>query len=313
VQNKPDPQYQEYRRLWHAAPREFLPLAFPLHLDIEATNRCNLRCTFCDKLPSLTPDQLGFMDFDMFKRILDEGQEHKLYSVKLSYRGESLLHPRLPEMVAYAKKCGVIDIAFNSNGMLLTERIARALIDAGLDRISISIEGTDPAYYERERRGARFDTVRRNVERLKNLREGLGLDYPRIRIQTVALPGLDLKEYARVWGPLCDETASVDYRDVCAREEPAVDTTWACPNLWQRMAIEWDGSIGACNFDEHHKLQCGRFPQTTILEAWSSPLARATREAHQRGLSHTVEACRSCAWRTTEIKKRRPPSGPQQA
>lgn len=304
VQDKQDPEYREYRRLWHAAPREFLPLAFPLHLDIEPTNRCNLRCTFCDKLPSLTPDQLGFMDFGLYQRILDESGEHGLYSIKLSYRGESLLHPRLTDMVAYAKRRGVIDIAFNSNGMLLTESKAHELIDVGLDRISISIEGTDPEYYERERRGARFDTVRRNVERLKELRERLGRKFPRIRIQTVALLGLDLAEYARVWAPFCDETASVDYRDVSAPEVVLVDHEWACPNIWQRMAITWDGRIMVCNFNDTEAMQCGQAPGDSVRASWHSELARNTRALHQQGLSHTVKACRACAWRSTEIHKR---------
>ena len=106
-----------------------------------------------------------------------------LCGMKLSYRGEPLLHPRIADMVAYAKDHGVLDIYFNTNAMLLTEKKAKALIAARLNRISISVEGTDPVAFERERVGARFEKIKENVGRLKRLREEAGTEFPKIRIQ----------------------------------------------------------------------------------------------------------------------------------
>lgn len=147
------PEYQEYRRCWEEYPKKFTVRDFPMHLDVEISNRCNLRCTFCDKLPVLSRDQLGDMDLQLYRRILDEGEAGRLFGLKLSYRGEPLLHPNLVEMVAYAKAKGVLDVYFNTNGMLLTQEMSHRLIDAGLDRISISIEGTDPEVFEEKDEG----------------------------------------------------------------------------------------------------------------------------------------------------------------
>ena len=51
VHESTDAKYLEYRRQWMENPKNFKVRDFPIHLDIEITNRCNLKCTFCDKLP----------------------------------------------------------------------------------------------------------------------------------------------------------------------------------------------------------------------------------------------------------------------
>ncbi|MBF0301235.1 MAG: hypothetical protein HQK51_21180, partial [Oligoflexia bacterium] len=128
--------YSYYRHCWEEYPKKFIVSPFPIHLDIEASSRCNLRCTFCDKLPLLTKKQLGDIDYNLFCKIIDEGAAKGLQSLKLSYRGEPLLHKKIIDMVKYAKIRGVLDIYFNTNGMLLNEDVSLKLIKAGLNRIS---------------------------------------------------------------------------------------------------------------------------------------------------------------------------------
>ena len=254
VHKNTDAEYLEYRRQWMENPKNFIVRDFPMHLDIEITNRCNLNCTFCDKLPLLSREQIGDMDFALYKKVLDEGSEKGLCAVKLSYRGESLLHRQVVEMVAYAKQKGVLDIYFNTNGMLLTREMNLKLIDAGLDRISISVEGTDPIAFERERKGAKFDRILRNIDALIKLRQQENCSHPKVRVQTVRLPGLDLDEYTEFWQSHCDEVAAIDYKDVKNRNTDLINVNWACPQLWQRMTIEWDGTIMPCNNDDFRHL-----------------------------------------------------------
>ena len=299
-----DARYRQYRSEWEGRPRRFEAGKFPVHLDIEATSRCNLRCTFCDRQPFLDKGQLGDIDFTLFTKIIDEGTELGLYSLKLNYRGEPLLHPRLPEMIRYAKQRNIVDVYCNTNAMLLTELKAKQLIDAGLDRISISVEGTDPVAYEAARIGSRFDTVKRNVEYLLNLRSRLNMPRPKIRIQTVRLPGIDLKEYAEYWRSLCDETAFVDYTDpATGRDGELVDPLWACPQLWQRMTIEWNGKIHLCHNDDKEMMVAGSLPLTTLAKCWGSEHAQNIRLLHKRGESHRVPGCAECNWRDAQVAK----------
>lgn len=299
-----DARYKQYRSEWEGRPKSFKAEAFPVHLDIETTNRCNLRCTFCDRQPFLGKGQMGDISFDLFTRIVDEGAEAGLFSLKLNYRGEPLLHPRLPDMIRYAKQRNIVDVYCNTNGMLLTDSKTRQLIDAGLDRISISIEGTDPIAYEAARVGAKFEMVKRNVEALFNLRARLNVARPKIRIQTVRLPGIDLQEYAEYWKTFCDETAFVDFTDTIAVQYTNnVSPKWACPQLWQRMTIEWNGKIHLCHNDDKELMVAGIFPLTTLSRCWTAENAQNVRLLHKNGQSHSVPGCAQCNWRAAQLQK----------
>jgi radical SAM protein with 4Fe4S-binding SPASM domain len=297
-----DHRYQEYRRCWEENPAHFIVRDFPLHLDLETTNRCNLRCTFCDRRPLLTKEQIGDLDFALYRKILDECQG-RLWGLKLSYRGEPLLHPDLTAMVAYAKSKGVLDVYFNTNGMLLTEAASLGLMDAGLDRISVSVEGTDPVAFERQRRGAKFSRILANLDTLISWRTKKGYDRPRIRVQTVKFAGLDLETYKNFWLSHADEVAAVSYQDTRERREGLVCREWACPQLWQRLTMEWTGAMMACNNDDHRLLYLGNLNERSVASCWHDPQVQQARQLHQQGQSHLVRACNGCAWRTAQIQK----------
>ena len=179
-------EYLEYRRCWMENPKQFILRDMPLHLDVEATSYCDLKCTFCDRQILVEKGMLGSMDMDLFRHILDQFDEtNRLWGIKFSYRGEPLLNKNIPEMIRYAKSRGVLDVYFNTNAMLLTEDICRKIIESGLDRISISLDGTEKEAYESVRVGADFDTVVANIETLLRVRKEMNSSIPKVRIQTV--------------------------------------------------------------------------------------------------------------------------------
>jgi len=249
------------------------------------------------------------MGLGLFRRIIDEGVAHGLCSIKLSFRGEPLLHPQLPEMVAYAKSRGVLDVYFNTNATLLREATIHRLLDAGLDRISISVEGISKETYEAYRVGARFEQVVDNVKALRRIREARGLPYPQIRIQTVLLPELEssFPEYVGFWQPLADEVAYLDRR----REGPGDDNrgrvaAWACPMLWQRMSILWDGTLLPClmhGVADFGLMALGNVRQVEIKEMWLGERLEHIRQLHRAGRAHELEACDRCSFRAMELEK----------
>lgn len=306
--NQPDnvtDEYLQYRDAWIQYPKRFYLRELPLHLDMEASSRCNLRCTFCDKLPLLQKNQLGNLSFQTFEKVLNQFSSEagkNLWGLKLSYRGEPFMNREVPQMVKYAKDRGVLDVYFNTNGMLLTEKISRELILAHLDRISISIDGTDAEEYEKVRIGAKLDTVLANIQTLRKLREEYGVTYPKIRIQTVRLPGIDLDKYVHTWKEYADEVAAVDYKDESCRNTE-LRGNWACPQLWQRMTIEWDGTIFGCNNDDIRGICLGNVNERSIYDCWHDERLMEIRELHMQGMSHAVDDCNGCPWRTSQMKK----------
>ncbi len=81
------------------------------------------------------------MDFELFKRVV--ARLNGVYEINLSSWGETLLHPRIFEMIKYCKDLG-FKTDFTSNGSLLSPSVADKLIKAGLDRISFSIDTLKP-------------------------------------------------------------------------------------------------------------------------------------------------------------------------
>ncbi|MCX6377832.1 MAG: radical SAM protein, partial [Armatimonadetes bacterium] len=88
----------------------------PTRVWVEAASHCNLQCAFCGNR-LLSEEQRGFMDFDLFRRLADEASG-VVPRFNLFHRGESLLHPRIGDMVRYAESKG-IRTRINTNGMLL--------------------------------------------------------------------------------------------------------------------------------------------------------------------------------------------------
>lgn len=303
-----DSKFLEYRKNWEEWPKKFYVGEFPLHLDIEASGVCNLKCPFCamrQKFIDCGPK--SFMSLETFKKVIDEGAEHGLCAIKLNSceRGEPLLNKNLPEMVSYAKKKGIMDVYFNTNAVLLTSNIGKKLIGAGLDRLSISFEGMTPEFYEKSRVGASFNKVLNNIKDFIQLRDKMKAKKPLVRVQTVALPELapQLNEYKEFWEKIADEVSFIDFRDY-SKDRGGLVSDWICPFLWQRMLITCDGAISFCQLDYFNSLNLGNVNQgDSIRVAWRSDIVNKVRELHKKGRSHEVKLCGSCGIRAAEIVK----------
>jgi len=304
VVNRDDSRYREYRKKWSEWPETYSVGDFPLHLDIEATNLCNLKCTFCEN--TYNKYQYGMMSREVWKSILREAKENNLYSLKFTLRGEPLLHKDLPRMVREAKEAGILDVFFNTNAVRLTPEISRMLIEAGLDRISISFEGIDKSVYEKYRVGAHFETVVENIKQFRKIRDTLSKGKPFIRIQTVMVPEMIGKEqeFTDFWLEIADEVAYLDMRN----EEENPDHTglvsrWACPQIWQRMSITWDGNILPCVQDIFENIKIGNVSTISIKEAWNGEQEEHYRSLHHKGRAHEIQSCNRCPFRENEISK----------
>jgi len=305
-----DARFLEYRRRWNENPSRFIVEGFPVHLDIEASARCNLRCPFCATTSeNWGPRQKGLMEMDLYRKIIDEGVKNGLCSVKLSMRGEPLLHPELSEMVNYAKKNGIIDIYINTNATLLNADKVRRLIEAGLDRISISFEGTTKEVYEKFRVGAEYENVVKNVKMLRTIRDQMGVSHPQIRVQMLLLPELrdSFPEYVKFWDKIADEVGYLDARE----ESPEDDhrgaiSEWACPFLWLRMAVLWDGTILPCSMwgiPDFELMSLGNANESGIKEKWSCENVANYRKLHKEGQAHRISSCDRCSYRAKELEK----------
>jgi MoaA/NifB/PqqE/SkfB family radical SAM enzyme len=148
----------------------------PVCLYLETTNRCNLLCTTCPRTyAELEPP--ADMSWDLFTRIVDQVPEAK--RAVLHGVGEPMLVKNLAAMVRYLKDRGVY-VLFNTNGTVLNDKNGRALIDAGLDELRVSLDASNAASYKAIRGKNYFHRILRNVKAFRELQEREGATVPRV-------------------------------------------------------------------------------------------------------------------------------------
>ena len=166
------------RRYHDAAPSRTSPRAErpPVCLYLETTNRCNLLCTTCPRTyEELEPP--ADMSWELFTSIVDQVPDLK--RAVLHGVGEPMLVKNLPAMVRYLKDRGVY-VLFNTNGTVLTEKSGRAMIEAGLDELRVSLDAATARTYKAIRGKNYFDRILRNVRTFRELQVREGHENPRV-------------------------------------------------------------------------------------------------------------------------------------
>jgi radical SAM protein with 4Fe4S-binding SPASM domain len=96
------------------------------------------------------------------------------------------MHPQIDKIISYAKS-KFVGVNMTSNGTIMTEKIAHKLINSGLDSIAFSIDGGTKETFEAIRVNARFEKVKRNINRLRKAKEDLGVERPWIALGLVLM------------------------------------------------------------------------------------------------------------------------------
>lgn len=307
-ENSLPPEYWEYRRKWNEHPVDHVVEAFPVHLDIEATSNCNLLCTMCPRTDMINDGtfwKVKNFDFDLFTRLVDEGAANGLCSIKFNYLGEPLMNPRIVDMVRYAKEKGIIDVMFNTNATLLTEKTARQLIKAGLDKLFFSFDSPIREHYNEIRVNANYDKTLRNIRRFKEIRDEMGSIKPFTRVSMVRMKQNEheWQAFKDLFDPIVDAVAYVDYMDHTSQSAsgkmlvqiaPGKEKKFCCPQLWQRMFVHPDGVVTVCCVDSARSLQVGNIHEKSPSEIWNGPEYQKLRELHATGRIDEIPACAGC-------------------
>lgn len=121
-------------------------LPLPTVLMIENTNHCNAECVMCPR--GTLSRKRGFMDFGLFEKIIKEVSSVKRKPVThLHGFGEPLLDRLVAERIELAKTYGIKCTYIVTNASLLFSETSRKIISAGLDKMKISVYGTDEESY----------------------------------------------------------------------------------------------------------------------------------------------------------------------
>ena len=155
--------------------------ALPNRLYIECTAACNISCAqaCCAPETGITRTrQAGMLDFDLFRRVVDEAGP-ALVRIDFFNYGEAFLHKRAVEMCEYIKsRFPNIYLYTSTNGLALTEAQARRLVHSGIDEVTFSIDGASQGSYEQYRQRGQFETAIKTLRTMADEKRRTGRDLP---------------------------------------------------------------------------------------------------------------------------------------
>jgi len=288
----------------------------PFALSIEPTTSCNLRCPECPSgLRSFTRPT-GMLEVELFQKALDDCSKDLIYLI-LYFQGEPYLHPNFHNMV-YLAKSRKLYVATSTNAHYLTDEHARATVESGLDRLIISLDGTDQSTYESYRIGGKIEKVLEGTKNIIKWRKKLKADKPFVVFQFLVtaknehqIP--EVKALADEIGvdDVWFKTAQV-YEYENGHELIPVDSKYSryrqrrdgkwelknkfenrCWKMWHSAVITWDGKVVPCCFDKDASHEMGNIRDIEFIKIWQSKKYNQFRAKLLNNRS-SIEMCKNC-------------------
>lgn len=279
---------------------------FPKQIIIETTAYCTQRCIHCAHRILKRPK--GNMDESLYKKIIDEiAIEASHTEVWFAYYGEALiLRRRLYQMIRYAKDRGLTNTVLNSNAMLLDREMSEMLIDSGLDRFIISMDGFSKETYEKIRVGGRYEEVLSKalafLELLKSSKD-TKLKFE-MQFSIMEENEHEAEAFENFWRsrgayvkirPKASWAGKVEAKNLDSSIK-RVPCKWAL----NHGAILWSGELVACGVDCEGEFVAGNLKHQTISEIWNTG-HKQFRQIHlDERWQDLPKVCRQCLdWQTT--------------
>lgn len=309
---------KKYQIFWNIAASlaRFYPGYFfkrmPDEIIIEPTNNCNLRCPICPTHFAMKRKR-GFIDFPLFKSIIDEFKNiKKKPRISFDFAGEPLLNREIDKLVAYANKRGH-GTYISTNATMLTKDLSRKLIQAGLSSVRLCLEGINKKSHEAYRRGSNFETVKKNIEDFLRIKKELNSKMPLVIIQTL-LTSYSENEIDKIikWAT----EAGADYVNFKSlslgsytTEEIRRKYSYLLPqneeyrrkilNIRKTLClipkkqalVYWNGDLGLCCIDFDNVADFPNMKKKGFIKTFTSPEVRKKRKL---GFRKQLGLCKNC-------------------
>lgn len=291
-----------------------IPLETPFIIFIDPSDKCNFKCKFCptgniELMQNTSGRNFGSMDFNLYKKIIDDLKEFegKVKVIRLYKDGEPLLNKHFPEMVEYAKKSNKVDrVDTTTNASLLNKDLSLQIINAGLDRINISIEGMNSQQY--------LDFSKANVN-FEKLVENIAFFYENrkqcemiVKINGDIISEEQKQEFYNIFGEIADgvniesvmscwpefELDGINVnmeRGIYGQE---IKEVMVCPYVFYSMSINSTGVASACYLDWERKLIIGDVNKKSVKTIWNSNKMNNLRKLFLKKERKSHPICKNC-------------------
>ena len=291
----------------------------PLFVSVEPAAVCQLRCPECpvgrrDNGVSTSRNTDKLLSLDLFRKVLGEVKEYA-HTMQFYFQGEPLLNKDLATMIAEAHEAGLYTIV-STNAQAMTEEMAEALVQAGLSRIIVSMDGLTQATYGAYRIGGNIEKAKAALQYVRRAKEQYGgktvIELQCLRLKTNEHEWKELKRQYKALGADCLSLKTAQLYDYenghdlmpsdprYSRYEQGADGLYhrkkrarGCLRVWSGVVVTTTGEVLPCCYDKSHAYSYGNIQDAPIAELFKNEKAMAFRRA---AMSEQPKICQEC-WR----------------
>jgi sulfatase maturation enzyme AslB (radical SAM superfamily) len=294
-------KYSQYRKAWYKAGPNYIP-SYPLHVDLELVDTCNLSCGFCPRntkehpnLPYAINTKAKLSD-SLVDKFFKEVEKHSLPSINISI-GEPLLDNRCLPIIKEFHGRGGVDSRVITNGILLDKYVDQ-IFDSGLMHLFVSLDAFSEETYRQRRGGGkgRYQQIVDNVLLIIKEKERRKSMFPIMRVSFVELETNEheQKDFLEFWQnkvEVVDIQLRLHYNDFKGSQKPKL---WNCMDPFRRLCIMANQHILPCCTFYGKTLKLADFETSSLTEAWEGKEMAKVRHDLLHDLNPMCLACQGC-------------------
>jgi len=275
---------------------------FALYIDVEPTNDCNFDCKFCVR--QQMKREIGYMNIDLIEKIAEQAERYGSKGLRFLRWGEPLLNKHIVDFVKITKKHNLLT-HITTNGSLLTKKISKELIEAGLDSLIVSFQGLDKNEYT-NLRGNHYDRVVNNLKNFIEIRNKSKVGNTWVHLSTTVTDETEdeINSFKKKWENVVD-SVGVGYtwfrrikdksgiKDYVERQKP-LPHYFRCIEVMTKLSIDWDGSVSPCCLDYDREMTVGNIKKDDLLDIWNSDVVNAIRTILSHKRQDLLKMCSVC-------------------
>ncbi len=300
------------------------PWGWPLHMQIELTNFCDLKCSVCPTGSGLLKRQPLAMDPALFERLMNEVGPY-LLTTSLWAWGEPLLHPQLEDILRIAQNRGVTTILSTNGQRLNNTRVLDALIKYPPTYLIVCLDGITDETNSQFRVGAKLEPALSGVHRLAEMRGKIGAKLPLLHLRYIVM-----KHNEHEFPQLLKFAADNQFDMLSIRTLSIIDAPddkhhsllpsdehlraysyetdkritrhdFICEHPFTFPTVFADGTVVICDQDYNAQSAIGRMTsEASFADIWWSDKAAKVRKLVRDNLE-ALSFCRNCPFRDRPV------------
>jgi sulfatase maturation enzyme AslB (radical SAM superfamily) len=263
----------------------------PDYIQIETNVACNAECPFCPQ-KSLRRQPHRMAD-EVWTKIIDETR-----GLGITYRpfliNEPLSDARMGKIMQYIRKDSTARIEINTNGELMKQSMAEAILDAGIDVIRFSIDGFSEETFSTARVGVDYETtVARTFRFIRLARKRGGAKRIEVRMIRMDSNRHEIAAYKKFWADVgAIPVVTSFYRWPWEPDVTGVNVP--CLKVEREMFFYVNGKATLCCWDSSERAVIGDVNKQHVLDIWNGAINRNYRGLLSQGQRDKILLCSRC-------------------